>query len=124
MWLSSPLKAIIVSYYPQVCGGRVPLGRPGRRVRKGPWAEELRQPPVPSSGQVSDLRNQVYLENGLDPFPGEGRVVGWQKMRKASDRAEKQQGELSQGLGAVREQLQVAAASSTRSPSLAQQAPR
>ncbi|XP_004592421.2 UBX domain-containing protein 11 [Ochotona princeps] len=42
--------------------------------------------------KVSDLRNQVYLENGLDPFPGEGRVVGWQKMRKASDRAEKQQG--------------------------------
>nr|XP_051712809.1 UBX domain-containing protein 11 isoform X3 [Oryctolagus cuniculus]XP_051712810.1 UBX domain-containing protein 11 isoform X3 [Oryctolagus cuniculus] len=41
--------------------------------------------------KVSDLRNQVYLENGLDPFPGEGRVVGWQKMRKASDRVEKHQ---------------------------------
>ncbi|XP_017202058.3 UBX domain-containing protein 11 isoform X3 [Oryctolagus cuniculus] len=41
--------------------------------------------------KVSDLRNQVYPENGLDPFPGEGRVVGWQKMRKASDRVEKRQ---------------------------------
>uniref|UniRef100_G1TCP4 UBX domain-containing protein 11 n=1 Tax=Oryctolagus cuniculus TaxID=9986 RepID=G1TCP4_RABIT len=41
--------------------------------------------------KVSDLRNQVYPENGLDPFPGEGRVVGWQKMRKASDRVEKHQ---------------------------------
>lgn len=36
------------------------------------------------SCQVSDLRNQVYPENGLDPFPGEGRVVGLQRIRKPS----------------------------------------
>ncbi|XP_062961795.1 UBX domain-containing protein 11 [Cynocephalus volans] len=35
--------------------------------------------------KVSDLRNQVYLEDGLDPFLGEGRVVGWHRLRKASD---------------------------------------
>lgn len=34
---------------------------------------------------MSDLRNQVYPENGLDPFPGEGRVVG-PKTHKAVDR--------------------------------------
>ncbi|XP_015987520.2 UBX domain-containing protein 11 isoform X3 [Rousettus aegyptiacus] len=34
--------------------------------------------------KVSDLRNQVYPENGLDPFPGEGRVVGQQRIRKLS----------------------------------------
>nr|KAF6445539.1 UBX domain protein 11 [Molossus molossus] len=34
--------------------------------------------------KVSDLRNQVYPESGLDPFPGEGRVVGWQRIRKPS----------------------------------------
>lgn len=33
---------------------------------------------------MSDLRNQVYPENGLDPFPGEGRVVGQQRIRKLS----------------------------------------
>ncbi|XP_059856002.1 UBX domain-containing protein 11 isoform X1 [Delphinus delphis] len=38
--------------------------------------------------KVSDLRNQVYPENGLDPFPGEGRVVGWQRIRKPLDRME------------------------------------
>nr|XP_014710469.2 UBX domain-containing protein 11 isoform X3 [Equus asinus] len=38
--------------------------------------------------QVSDLRNQVYPENGLDPFPGEGRVVGRQRIRKPLDRME------------------------------------
>lgn len=37
--------------------------------------------------KVSDLRNQVYPENGLDPFPGEGRTVGW-KTLKALDRME------------------------------------
>ncbi|XP_007978115.1 UBX domain-containing protein 11 isoform X6 [Chlorocebus sabaeus] len=42
--------------------------------------------------KVSDLRNQVYLEDGLDPFPGEGRVVGWQRMHKAWDRAEEHPG--------------------------------
>lgn len=36
------------------------------------------------SCQVSDLRNQVYPETGLDPFPGEGRVVGRQRIRKLS----------------------------------------
>nr|XP_031539723.1 UBX domain-containing protein 11 isoform X3 [Vicugna pacos] len=40
------------------------------------------------STQVSDLRNQVYPENGLDLFPGEGRVVGWQRIRKPSDKME------------------------------------
>ncbi|KAF5924591.1 UBX domain-containing protein 11 isoform X3 [Diceros bicornis minor] len=38
--------------------------------------------------KVSDLRNQIYPENGLDPFPGEGRVVSWQRIRKPSDRME------------------------------------
>nr|XP_058926362.1 UBX domain-containing protein 11 isoform X5 [Kogia breviceps] len=38
--------------------------------------------------KVSDLRNQVYPENGLDLFPGEGRVVGWQRVRKPLDRME------------------------------------
>nr|XP_031539724.1 UBX domain-containing protein 11 isoform X4 [Vicugna pacos] len=38
--------------------------------------------------KVSDLRNQVYPENGLDLFPGEGRVVGWQRIRKPSDKME------------------------------------
>ncbi|XP_070954202.1 UBX domain-containing protein 11 isoform X10 [Macaca nemestrina] len=42
--------------------------------------------------KVSDLRNQVYLEDGLDPFPGEGRVVGRQRMHKAWDRAEEHPG--------------------------------
>ncbi|KAK1340339.1 hypothetical protein QTO34_018907 [Cnephaeus nilssonii] len=32
--------------------------------------------------KVSDLRNQVYPEDGLDPFPGEGRVTGMQRIRK------------------------------------------
>nr|XP_019569517.1 PREDICTED: UBX domain-containing protein 11 isoform X1 [Rhinolophus sinicus]XP_019569524.1 PREDICTED: UBX domain-containing protein 11 isoform X1 [Rhinolophus sinicus]XP_019569528.1 PREDICTED: UBX domain-containing protein 11 isoform X1 [Rhinolophus sinicus] len=34
--------------------------------------------------KVSDLRNQVYPENGLNPFPGEGRVVGQQRIHKLS----------------------------------------
>ncbi|CAO2589442.1 UBX domain-containing protein 11 [Lemmus lemmus] len=38
--------------------------------------------------KVSDLRNQVFPEDGLGSFPGEGRVVGQQKMRRASDRVE------------------------------------
>ncbi|EPY77521.1 socius isoform 2-like protein [Camelus ferus] len=38
--------------------------------------------------KVSDLRNQVYPENGLDLFPGEGRVVGWQRIQKPSDKME------------------------------------
>nr|XP_037866407.1 UBX domain-containing protein 11 isoform X6 [Chlorocebus sabaeus] len=50
------------------------------------------QPFYDPSTQVSDLRNQVYLEDGLDPFPGEGRVVGWQRMHKAWDRAEEHPG--------------------------------
>nr|XP_048296489.1 LOW QUALITY PROTEIN: UBX domain-containing protein 11-like [Myodes glareolus] len=36
--------------------------------------------------KVSDLRNQVFPEDGLGSFPGEGRVVGRQKRRK--DRVE------------------------------------
>ncbi|XP_073937015.1 UBX domain-containing protein 11 isoform X3 [Castor canadensis] len=42
--------------------------------------------------KVSDLRNQVYPEDGLGPFPGEGRVVGQQSMFKASDRVEEYPG--------------------------------
>ncbi|KAM5248625.1 UBX domain-containing protein 11 [Ctenodactylus gundi] len=42
--------------------------------------------------KVSDLRHQVYPEDGLGPFPGEGRVVGWQRMCKASDRVEEHPG--------------------------------
>ncbi|XP_070315069.1 UBX domain-containing protein 11 isoform X3 [Odocoileus virginianus] len=38
--------------------------------------------------KVSDLRSQVYPENGLDPFPGEGRVVGLQRIRKPLDSME------------------------------------
>ncbi|XP_032969148.1 UBX domain-containing protein 11 [Rhinolophus ferrumequinum] len=34
--------------------------------------------------KVSDLRNQVYPENGLNPFPGEGRLVGQQRIHKLS----------------------------------------
>ncbi|XP_036203956.1 UBX domain-containing protein 11 isoform X3 [Myotis myotis] len=34
--------------------------------------------------KVSDLRHQVYQEDGLDPFPGEGRVTGMQRIRKPS----------------------------------------
>lgn len=37
---------------------------------------------------MSDLRSQVYPENGLDPFPGEGRVVGLQRIRKPLDSME------------------------------------
>ncbi|KAG8506729.1 UBX domain-containing protein 11 [Galemys pyrenaicus] len=38
--------------------------------------------------KVSDLRNQIYPENGLDPFPGEGRTVG-HVIRRALDRMER-----------------------------------
>ncbi|XP_063091875.1 UBX domain-containing protein 11 isoform X3 [Cavia porcellus] len=38
--------------------------------------------------QVSDLRDQVYPEHGLGPFPGEGCVVGGQRMLQAPDRLE------------------------------------
>nr|XP_025134474.1 UBX domain-containing protein 11 isoform X9 [Bubalus bubalis] len=38
--------------------------------------------------KVSDLRGQVYPEHGLDPFPGEGRVVGLQRIRKPLDSIE------------------------------------
>ncbi|XP_019836293.1 UBX domain-containing protein 11 isoform X5 [Bos indicus] len=38
--------------------------------------------------KVSDLRSQVYPEHGLDPFPGEGRVVGLQRIRKPLDSIE------------------------------------
>ncbi|KAM6216964.1 UBX domain-containing protein 11 [Rhynchocyon petersi] len=36
--------------------------------------------------KVSDLRNQLYPEDGLDLFPGEGRVVGWQRICQTSSR--------------------------------------
>lgn len=68
---------------------------------------------------MSDLRNQVYPDNGLDPFPGEGRVVG-QKIRKISDRPE-YPGELSSeaepGEGdAVQDRLWVVSFTITHSP--------
>lgn len=70
--------------------------------------------------QVSDLRNQVYPEDGLGPFPGEGRVVGRQKIRKVTDRVEETSGKLGPkaGWGAVQSELQVASPS-TYSPSWA-----
>ncbi|XP_016072006.1 PREDICTED: UBX domain-containing protein 11 [Miniopterus natalensis] len=34
--------------------------------------------------KVSDLRNQVYPENGLGPFPGEGRVTGLHRIPRPS----------------------------------------
>nr|XP_021499125.1 UBX domain-containing protein 11 isoform X6 [Meriones unguiculatus]XP_021499135.1 UBX domain-containing protein 11 isoform X6 [Meriones unguiculatus] len=69
--------------------------------------------------KVSDLRNQVFPEDGLGPFPGEGRVVG-RKMRKAMDRVEDPTGKLGPegGLGAGQDKLQVASASA-ESPSWA-----
>lgn len=73
---------------------------------------------VLSPCQVSDLRNQVYPEDGLGPFPGEGRVVGRQKMRKVTDRVEETSGKLSPkvGWGAVQSKPQVAS-TGTYSPS-------
>ncbi|XP_036888633.1 UBX domain-containing protein 11 isoform X2 [Sturnira hondurensis] len=56
-----------------------------RDILDGFFPSEL-QRLYPDGGpfKVSDLRNQVYPENRLDPFPGEGRVVGWQRIRKPS----------------------------------------
>lgn len=75
---------------------------------------------LPSFYQVSDLRNQVYPENGLDPFPGEGRVVGWQRIRKPVTM--EHPGELGPeaapgGGGAVQDKGRVAASTVTHSPS-------
>nr|XP_004657365.1 UBX domain-containing protein 11 isoform X3 [Jaculus jaculus] len=42
--------------------------------------------------KVSDLRNQVFQEDGLDLFPGEGRVVGRPKTCKVMDRVEETSG--------------------------------
>lgn len=63
------------------------------------------------SCQISDLRNQVYLENGLDLLPGEGQVVGRQ-IRKPLDKMEHggepgPEAELGGG-AAVQDKLQVA----------------
>lgn len=76
--VSSPVKGI-ASDHP--VGPFLGLGQPGVGVEPGlkSWAHRY----LPSC-QVSDLRNQVYPENRLDPFPGEGRVVGWQRIRKPS----------------------------------------
>ncbi|XP_066126119.1 UBX domain-containing protein 11 isoform X1 [Saccopteryx bilineata] len=53
-----------------------------RDILDGFFPSEL-QRLYPNGGpfKVSDLRNQVYPEDGLDLFPGEGRVVGWQKIQ-------------------------------------------
>lgn len=63
--------------------------------------------------QVSDLRNQVYPEDSLGQFPGEGRVVGRQKMRKITDRVEETSGKLDPkvGWGGCAEQALVASPS-------------
>ncbi|KAM6174100.1 UBX domain-containing protein 11 [Erethizon dorsatum] len=57
--------------------------------------------------KVSDLRDQVYPEDGLGPFPGEGCVVGCQGMLKASDRVEEHPGKLGPkaGLGMTAEKF-------------------
>lgn len=73
---------------------------------------------------MSDLRNQVYPENGLNPFPGEGRVVGQQRIHKLSVGME-YPGELGPeaepgGGGAVQDKLQVASSTIIHSPSLGQ----
>lgn len=81
---------------------------------------------------MSDLRDQVYLEDGLDPFPGEGRVVGQQKIHHVMDRTEDtdsrltpekflnrlpkfviRQGEVVDIRGAIRDTLQVRPALAT-----------
>jgi hypothetical protein len=69
-----------------------PLGKQGCGWGPGlkSWLAAVALP----SFQVSDLRNQVYPEDGLGPFPGEGRVVGQQSMFKASDRVEEYPGKL------------------------------
>lgn len=78
-------------------------------------AEELGVPASVAllSCQVSDLRNQVFPEDGLGSFPGEGRVVGRQKMRKNSDRLEDSSGKPGPkgGWGAGQSKLQVASTS-------------
>lgn len=71
----------------------LPLQRCLRDILDGFFPSELqRLYPNGVPFKVSDLRNQVYLEDGLDPFPGEGRVVGRQRMHKAWDRAEEHPG--------------------------------
>ncbi|KAB1268624.1 UBX domain-containing protein 11 [Camelus dromedarius] len=60
-----------------------------REILDGFFPAELQQLyPDGVPFKVSDLRNQVYPENGLDLFPGEGRVVGWQRIQKPSDKME------------------------------------
>lgn len=73
---------------------------------------------------MSDLRHQVYPENRLTPFPGEGRVVGQQRIHKLSVGME-YPGELSPeaepgGGGAVQDKLQGAFSTVTHSPSAGQ----
>lgn len=68
---------------------------------------------------MSDLRNQVYPEDGLDPFPGEGRVIGMQRIRKPSVLMERS-GEVGLeaepgGRGAAQDKVQVASSIITQS---------
>lgn len=127
--VSSPVKGI-ASDHPM--GPFLGRGQAGVGVEPGlkSWAHRC----LPSC-QVSDLRNQVYPENRLDPFPGEGRVVGWQRIRKPSVTME-HPGELGHeaepsGGDAVHDKLQVASSTITNryppalpSPSLSMPSPQ
>ncbi|XP_054996505.1 UBX domain-containing protein 11 isoform X2 [Sorex araneus] len=58
-----------------------------RDILDGFFPSELRRLyPKGVPFKVSDLRHQIYPENGLDSFPGEGRVVG--QIHKIVDRTE------------------------------------
>ncbi|XP_012886693.1 PREDICTED: UBX domain-containing protein 11 isoform X4 [Dipodomys ordii] len=64
-----------------------------RDIMDGFFPSELRRLyPDGVPFKVSDLRDQVYPEDGLGPFPGEERVVGWQRMPKTLDRMEEHPG--------------------------------
>ncbi|XP_072606786.1 UBX domain-containing protein 11 isoform X6 [Vulpes vulpes] len=88
------LRDILDGFFPSELQRLYPDGVPFKQP--GVWCVIPQQgdmrgcaPPPPGlENHVSDLRNQVYPENGLDPFPGEGRVVGRQRMHKPLDRME------------------------------------
>ncbi|XP_069893670.1 UBX domain-containing protein 11 isoform X5 [Dipodomys merriami] len=64
-----------------------------RDIMDGFFPSELRRLyPDGVPFKVSDLRDQVYPEDGLGSFPGEERVVGWQRMPKTLDRMEEHPG--------------------------------
>ncbi|XP_077631905.1 UBX domain-containing protein 11 isoform X1 [Crocuta crocuta] len=88
------LRDILDGFFPSELQRLYPDGVP---FKQGHTRECV--PPPPGLGKpcesclevfeaVSDLRNQVYPESGLDLFPGEGRVVGWQRIHRPVDRTE------------------------------------